>query len=133
MTYKVLIVDDREVVRSELRNLFALSDEIEVLADAANGSEALRMVKDIKPQIVLMDLEMPEMDGFEATKQIKAVNQDTTVIIYSVYADIPSQQLAREVGAEAFIVKGTDLPHMLSVFEKTTREREKNDFYREES
>jgi DNA-binding NarL/FixJ family response regulator len=117
MTINILIVDDRAVVRAELRNLLELSENIHVTGEAGDGWEAIRQAEALHPDIVLMDLEMPGLDGFEATRQIKARHLAQTVIAFTVYGDGYNQKKAQEAGADAFIIKGTDLQAILDLFE----------------
>jgi DNA-binding NarL/FixJ family response regulator len=118
MTTQILIVDDSTVVRKELRNLLDLSGTVQVVGEAADGWDAIHQAKALKPDIVLMDLEMPGLDGFEATRQIKALHLARTVIAFTVYANPPNQEKALEAGADAFIVKGTALRTLLDLFEQ---------------
>lgn len=118
MTIEVLIVDDRAVVRKELRHVFDLTGRIRVAGEAADGWEALRQAAILNPDIVLMDLEMPGLDGFEATRQIKHRRRSQTVIAFSVYADEANRRKALAAGADAFVVKGTDLRELLELFEQ---------------
>lgn len=118
MTVQILIVDDSAVVRKELRNVLALTGTVTIVGEAVDGWDALRQVKALNPEIVLMDLEMPGVDGFEATRQIKAMHLAQKVIIFTVYADPTNRQKALEAGADAFIVKGSDLFTLLDLFEK---------------
>lgn len=117
MSLQVLIVDDRAVVRSEMRNLLELVGSIRVVGEAENGWEAVQMAKVLQPDIVLMDLEMPGLDGFEATRQIKTQRLAPVVIVFTVYSSAFYQQKAKEAGADAFIVKGTDIYTILKAFE----------------
>jgi DNA-binding NarL/FixJ family response regulator len=119
MTYQILIVDDREVVRKQLRDLLDLTGIVSVTGEAVDGWDALRQAKALKPDIVLMDLKMPELDGFEATRQMKTLNLAKVVIVFTVYADDANKLKAMESGADAFIAKGTDLATLLNVFENT--------------
>ena len=118
MTIRILIVDDRAVVRKELRHVLDLTETIAVVGEAQDGWEAVRQAEALRPDIVLMDLEMPGLDGFEATRQIKVRRLAATVIVFTVYCDEENQRLAREAGADAFIAKGTDLHTLLNVFEQ---------------
>jgi DNA-binding NarL/FixJ family response regulator len=118
VTVQVLIVDDREVVRTELRHILELSGVITIAGEAVNGWDALRQARVLKPDVVLMDLEMPGLDGFEATRQLKANSHPPAVIMLSVYGDSANQQQALEAGADAFLVKGVDLPTMLAVIRR---------------
>lgn len=116
---KILIVDDRSVVRKELRNILELTGMVDVVGEAADGWQALHQASVLHPDIVLMDLEMPGMDGFEATRRIKAQHLARVVIVCSVYGDLSSQKEAAASGADAFIVKGTDLQTMMNIFEQS--------------
>jgi len=117
MTNRILIVDDRAVVRDELHRVLEMLGSVTVVGKAVDGWDALRQAKVLRPDIVLMDLEMPGLDGFEATRQIKALHLARKVIVLTVYGDVFNQQKAMEAGADAFIVKGTDLRTMLDLFE----------------
>jgi DNA-binding NarL/FixJ family response regulator len=117
MTPQILIVDDRAVVRAELTSVLQLLEDVCVVGQAVDGWDALRQARALKPDIVLMDLEMPGLDGFEATRQMKALKLARTVIVLSVYGDDANQQKAMAAGADAFIVKGTDLRTILDLIE----------------
>lgn len=115
---RILIVDDRAVVRNELRHVLDLTGVVLVAGEARDGWDALRQAAALKPDVVLMDLEMPGLDGFEATRQMKAQGLAQAVIVFTVYGDASHRQRAQEAGADAFIVKGTDLPTLLGVLER---------------
>ena len=83
----VLIVDDHGVVREGLRTYLELMDDIEVVGEAENGVEAVTQVRLHQPDVVLMDLVMPEMDGVEATRQVIAISPTTKVLVLSSFAD----------------------------------------------
>ncbi len=118
MTVRILIVDDRDVVRTELRHALELSEGITVAGEAADGREALRLAEALKPDIVLMDLEMPGVNGFEATRQIKAQHLARAVLVLTIYADAFNQKKAMEAGADAFITKGTDLGTFMDLIQQ---------------
>jgi len=83
---RILIVDDSDVVRSILKEIFAQDDELEVVAEATNGKEAIEMTRELKPDLITMDIQMPEMDGFEATEKIMAY-YPTPILIFSSALD----------------------------------------------
>lgn len=124
MNKQILIVDDRAVVRTELRNLLELSGVVTVVGEAEDGREAVHQAEILRPDIVLMDLEMPGLDGFEATRQIKKQHLAKAVIVFTVYGGELNQRKAQEAGADAFIVKGTDLYVLLNVFDQISRQED---------
>lgn len=103
---RVLIVDDMPQVRQDLRLLLQLSPEIEVIGEAADGQEAIRQAEELRPDVVVMDLEMPILDGIQATREIKAHHPASRVVILSVHSEPVDTLRAREAGADAFIPKG---------------------------
>jgi DNA-binding NarL/FixJ family response regulator len=116
---RMLIVDDVELVRQDLHTLLTLAGDIRIVGEAGNGLEAIQLAKALLPEVVLMDLEMPVMDGYEATRQIKAFRPACRVIILSIHADETEQQSAVQAGADAFIVKGASLEALLKVIHNT--------------
>jgi DNA-binding NarL/FixJ family response regulator len=103
---QVLLVDDGAQVREDLRTALTLSGKLKIVAEAADGSEAIRLTESVKPDVVLMDLEMPVMDGYEATRQIKSRFPSYKVIALTVHDYESARAKARESGVDAFLVKG---------------------------
>jgi DNA-binding NarL/FixJ family response regulator len=101
---RVLIADDSAHARNGLRALLATWPEIAVVGEAANGQDAVRLVAEYRPDIVLMDLHMPVLDGVQATQLIKQQWPAVTVVVLTVYAVEQSAALA--AGADAFLLKG---------------------------
>jgi NarL family two-component system response regulator LiaR len=104
-TIRVLIVDDHGVVRQGLRTYLELLDDIEVIGEAGNGREALAQVRQHQPDVVLMDLVMPEMDGIEATRQVCAMGPNTRVIVLTSFADDEKVFPAIKAGATGYLLK----------------------------
>jgi two-component system, NarL family, response regulator LiaR len=102
---RVLIVDDHAVVRQGLITFLELQDEIEVVGEASNGREAVAQVKALKPDVVLMDLVMPIMDGLAAIKEIKMVRPETEVIALTSFADDEKVFTAIRSGATGYLLK----------------------------
>jgi DNA-binding NarL/FixJ family response regulator len=115
---RVLIVDDVERVRQDLHTFLTLSGDIEIVGQASNGFEAIRLVEDLCPQVVLMDLEMPVMDGYEAARQIKVLQPACRVIALTIHAGEAERQRALEAGSDGFIVKGAPLEILLHAISK---------------
>ena len=101
---RVLIADDRSQARDGLRALLATVAEVEVIGEAANGREVVRLVEETGPDVVLMDARMPLMDGLEATRRIKEHYPGVKVIVLTVHATY--RQAALDCGADRFLVKG---------------------------
>src|SRR5262245_56654431 len=96
---RVLIVDDHEMVREGLRTFLAEEPEFAVIGEAANGAEALRLAALHKPDVVLMYLLMPEMDGIEATRRLRATHPAIHVLVLTSFADDRKVREAIQAGA----------------------------------
>ena len=104
-TIKLLLVDDHDVVRTGLRSFLETQPGVEVVAEAKNGLQALERAKDAQPDIVLMDITMPDMDGMEATQQLKKLYPDCQVLVLTVHADKQYFMKMLSVGASGYITK----------------------------
>lgn len=102
---KLLIVDDHAVVRQGLRGFFDLMDDFYVVGEGSNGVEAVALANELQPDVVLMDLIMPEMDGIEATRRILSANPDTKILILSSFADEDNVLPAIQAGALGYVLK----------------------------
>ena len=110
---RILIVDDQRRTRQSLKALLATKFQSMEVHEAANGVEAVRRMAECRPDIVLMDARMPEMDGIEATRIIKTRSPRIQVIVLSMYAEYQVGALA--AGADAFITKGNPPEQLLAV------------------
>jgi DNA-binding NarL/FixJ family response regulator len=108
MSIRVLIADDHAVVRQGLRMFLALDPDLEVVGDAENGSEAVRLAKELRPDVVLMDMLMPVMDGVAATGAIREALPDTEVIALTSVLDDSSVVGAVKAGAIGYLLKDTN-------------------------
>jgi DNA-binding NarL/FixJ family response regulator len=102
---RVLIADDQRVVRDGLVTIVGTLPGIEVVGAAADGGEAVRLAESLRPDVVLMDLRMPRMDGVEATAAIRARLADTQVVVLTTYADDESLMSALSAGAIGYLTK----------------------------
>jgi NarL family two-component system response regulator LiaR len=107
MTIRILIVDDHNVVRQGLRMFLALDPELEVVGEAADGAEALRLARQLRPDVVLMDLLMPVMDGITATAAIRHELPDTEVLALTSVLEDASVVGAVRAGAIGYLLKDT--------------------------
>jgi DNA-binding NarL/FixJ family response regulator len=108
---RVLVADDRRRSRLGLKALLATFPRVQVVGEAANGRQAVVLAKQCAPDVVLMDVLMPEMDGLEATRCIKDAQPGVRVVILTLHASYRDQ--ARAAGADAFLVKGGPADELL--------------------
>ena len=106
---RILIVDDKERVRQDLRTALGLMEGLEVIGEAADGLEALHQAEKLSPDVVLMDLKMPRMDGFEAAQQIKDRHLARGVVALTLYGDTTTRKRAASAGVDAFVEKGASI------------------------
>jgi len=107
MTIDILIVDDHSVVRQGLKMFLSLDPDLKVIGEAANGSQAVEMAKQLKPDVVLMDLMMPVMDGVTATQEIRRKMPDVEVIALTSVLEDASVVGAVRAGAIGYLLKDT--------------------------
>jgi NarL family two-component system response regulator LiaR len=104
-TIKILIADDHAFVREGTRRILEQEPDLEVVAEAGDGEEAVRLVSDLKPDVVLIDVAMPKLDGIEATRQIKALYPAVAVLVLSAYDDDQFVFGLLEAGAAGYMLK----------------------------
>lgn len=105
---RVLLVDDHEIVRQGLRLLLETSDDIDVIGEASDGAEALRAVADTQPDVVLMDIRMPRVDGIEATERLRVDHPDVAVVILTTYNEDALLLRGLRAGARGYLLKDTN-------------------------
>ena len=103
---RVLIADDQRSVREGLRSVLALSPRMEVVGEAVDGQDAVHLVAERHPDVVLMDIQMPVMDGLEATRRIKCQWPYVRVIALTIYSNYRAKALS--AGADLFLIKGSE-------------------------
>lgn len=102
---KVLIVDDNSVVRRSVRSLFESDPSFEVCGEAENGREAIEKVGELRPELVIMDLSMPVLNGLDATRGIRRVKSQVPVILFSGFSDVLKEEEAYSVDISALVPK----------------------------
>jgi DNA-binding NarL/FixJ family response regulator len=150
---KILIVDDHEVVRDGLKNILTSLDNISIAGEAGNGEDAVKMYSSLKPDLVIMDISMPGMNGIEATRVIKEKDPDARILILTMHDNQEYLNQIIRSGAKGFILKNTDKEELLDAVKtvasgdnffskdiskliidnyiRTAKESEKNDGYKE--
>ncbi|MCD6680123.1 MAG: response regulator transcription factor [Burkholderiaceae bacterium] len=101
----VLLADDHSIVRDGLRALLDAESDIRVTGDAANGREAVRLARQLHPDVMIMDIAMPEMNGIEATRSVREVSPSTQVLILSMHSTIEHVFRALNAGASGYLLK----------------------------
>jgi pilus assembly protein CpaE len=109
----ILIVDDVPQVRRELRTLLPLLDDIEIVGEAENGQSAIELAASLQPDVILMDVEMPIVDGLAATRSIRQQCPQCRIVILSIHNDEAVRAQARSAGADDFVDKGAPLAALL--------------------
>ena len=112
MTIRILIVDDHVVVRQGLRIFLGLDPELEIIAEAGNGAEALELARQHRPDVILMDLLMPVMSGVEATAAIRRELPETEVLALTSVLEDTAVLEAMRAGAIGYLLKNTDAPQL---------------------
>ena len=152
-TTKILIVDDHEVVRDGLKNILTSLENISIAGEAGNGEDAVKMYATLKPDIVIMDISMPGMNGIEATRVIKEKDPDARILILTMHDNQEYLNQIIRSGAKGFILKNTDKEELLDAVKtvaggdnffskdiskliidnyiRTAKETEKGDAYKE--
>jgi DNA-binding NarL/FixJ family response regulator len=111
---RVLLADDHAIVRKGIRQFLEESGDIEVIAEADDGAEALRLIKDRQPDVAVLDIRMPEVTGVEATQRLKTRFPDVRVLILTSYDDDPYVFALLQAGADGYVLKtasGDELVH----------------------
>jgi two-component system, NarL family, invasion response regulator UvrY len=108
-----MIVDDHELIRSGISRLLIDADKIEVIAEASSGEEAIKKARELRPDVVLMDANMPGIGGLEATKRLVRYDPDIKVIAVTVHGDEPYPTRFMQAGAAGYVTKGADIQEMV--------------------
>ncbi|KAB8319482.1 response regulator transcription factor [Tolypothrix campylonemoides VB511288] len=117
-TLRVLVVDDHELTRLTLKLAFSSQKNLQVVGLASNGQEAVEMVKHCHPDVIVLDLHMPVMDGWSASGHIKAIAPNTQIIAYSSVEDTKCQE-TKEIGSlDAFCKKDTPTTELIALVKK---------------
>jgi len=105
MAKTVLIVDDNEIIRRGLRELFTAEPDFDVCGEAENGREAIEKAQELHPDLIVLDLSMPVMNGIDAARVLRKLMPTLPLIIFSEYSDVLSEAEARSAGVSALVSK----------------------------
>src|ERR1051326_6491432 len=123
---RVLVVDDHMVIRKGIQSILRAWPEWEISGEAANGEEAVQLTKDLKPEIVLMDMSMPGMGGIEATRLIRKVHPAAKVLLFPLHDSLEFVEAALRAGARGYLLKSDtegELVRALNVVAARSEER----------
>jgi len=112
--FRVLLAEDHTIVRQGLRALLTADDAIEIVGEASDGEEAVRLAIELAPDVVIMDLGMPKLNGVDATKQICSQLDDTRVIVLSMHSSADYVRPAVRAGASGYLLKGVGLSDLVT-------------------
>lgn len=117
MITRILIADDHGILREALASMLSKEMGMEVIGEAQDGREAVELAKQLRPNVVLMDIEMPSLNGIEATRQIKREAPEAKVIAFSAYADRRSVREMLKAGAAGYVPKQSDFQELLTAIQ----------------
>jgi DNA-binding NarL/FixJ family response regulator len=123
MTVRILVVDDHPAFRRALTSALRMVDGFEVAGEAGGGLAACQEAGTLEPDVVLMDLSMPDLSGIDAMKQIHEKQPQLPVVILTAHADPGVEKEAREAGASGFLAKGIGLEELVVVLNEATDDR----------
>ena len=121
MSIKILLVEDQKLMRIGIKSLFNDYPEMEVIGEAINGKEAIEKAKLIKPDIILMDIGLPDISGIDVTKQILEINNNIKIIILTSHINEQELNASLVAGANAYVIKDISTEYLMSVI-KMVRE-----------
>jgi two-component system NarL family response regulator len=120
---RVLIADDHRLFAEALEAILATDDRIEVVGQAGDGSEAVELARRLDPDVVLMDVSMPVLDGFEATREIRAASDETHVLMLTGSNSRADVDRSREVGASGYVTKDRIASELVAAIVEVTHRR----------
>lgn len=115
---RLLVADDHDLIRKGMRILLASEPDLEVVGEAADGCEAIELCRSLSPDLVLMDIGMPKMDGLEATRRIRAESPEIAVLIVTAHADPDYLLEAMREGAAGYVLKGATQQQLVEAIRK---------------
>jgi DNA-binding NarL/FixJ family response regulator len=121
MTIRLLLVDDQALFREGLRILLSVHSDLEVAGEAANGKEAVALAADLKPDVILMDLRMPVLDGVEATRLVRQEHPQTAVIVLTTFDDDENVFEALRAGAAGYLLKDVSSEKLVEAIRAAAR------------
>jgi DNA-binding NarL/FixJ family response regulator len=122
-SFSLLVVDDHAVVREGLIGLLDRHPDLEVIGEAADGEEAIRQADTLRPEAIIMDVDMPKVDGIEATRRIRQQHSTIVIVGLSLHEDEIVTKAMTEAGADAFVSKSAPARELVETIRRTCRRK----------
>lgn len=119
--FSVIIVDDHPLFREGVRSVIDAEDDLTVLAEGTSGDQALQLVRELRPRVALIDINMPNMNGMQVTRQIKAERLDTSIVLLTAYDDVEQVLHAFSAGAAAYCSKDVEAGKLVDIVRQVAR------------
>ena len=119
--YTVIIVDDHPLFREGVRSVIDAEEDLNVLAEGTSGDQALQLVRELRPRVALVDINMPNMNGMQVTRQIKAERLDTSIVLLTAYDDVEQVLHAFSAGAAAYCSKDVEAGKLVDIVRQVAR------------
>jgi DNA-binding NarL/FixJ family response regulator len=121
MPIRVALVDDHAMLRAGYRYMLAAERDIEIVAEGESGEDALRIVRELKPDVLILDVSMPGLSGVEVTYRLAKMDVPTRVVIVTMHSEGPLPRLLLDAGAAAFLTKGSDATELIDAVRQIMR------------
>ncbi|MFA9403130.1 MAG: response regulator [Anaerolineales bacterium] len=119
--FSIVIVDDHPLFREGVRSVIDAEDDLNVLAEGTSGDQALQLVRELRPRVALIDINMPNMNGMQVTRQIKAERLDTSIVLLTAYDDVEQVLHAFKAGASAYCSKDVEAGKLVDIVRQVAR------------
>ena len=113
MSIKIILADDHALIRDGLKSLLDRETDLEIIGEASNGREMVRLAEEEKPNVIIMDISMPELNGIEATRQIRELDEEMKIIALSVHTEVNFVRQMLQAGASGYLVKHSDFKELV--------------------
>jgi two-component system, NarL family, response regulator DegU len=120
-TIRIVIIDDHPIVRAGMRQVLATAPEMTVVAEGATGAEALRLIAEFQPDVLALDVNLPDMSGMEVTRRLRALDTPTAILILTVHDDQQTALALWEAGAAGYVLKDDALETLVSAVRTVAR------------
>ncbi len=120
---RIVIADDMEETRKSLKVMLSFADDLEVVGEASDGEEALKLVKELKPDVVLVDINMPNIDGISVSKKLVQENPGIGIVAISIQGDEEYERALKKIGVDAFLVKPFSSSRLIETVREAARKR----------